>query len=215
VGDGLRSLLAHESEDGLRVEHVDAPGRTRATNGQHVVPRSLQRAAQMRPDEAIGPGHHDSHSGMMQPRQGRSRVLRRPLEKRVDKTSATPASCYGARMGRPLKERLQGLFAEYGRVAIYTYFAIFLLVRAGFARALQFGVEVESAGAGATVLGGAYVATKLTQPLRIFATLLLTPPVAALQRRLLAPPSTPSKPTDPESEGPNDPIEQPASRSGD
>jgi hypothetical protein len=83
----------------------------------------------------------------------------------------------------PLKERLKALFAEYGRVAIFTYFAIFFLVLGAFALALSFGVEVEGAGKGATVIGGAYVATKLTQPLRILATLLLTPVVAGVIKR--------------------------------
>lgn len=83
----------------------------------------------------------------------------------------------------PLKDRLQGLFAEYGTVAICTYFGLFFLVLGGFALALGLGVKVDSAGGGATVLGGAYIATKLTQPLRILATLVLTPAVASVVRR--------------------------------
>lgn len=86
-------------------------------------------------------------------------------------------------MGQPLKARLQGLFAEYGKVAIYTYFAIFFLVLAGFAVALGLGVDVESASGSATVLGGAYLATKVTQPLRILATALVTPVAASVVRR--------------------------------
>lgn len=76
------------------------------------------------------------------------------------------------------RERLKKLMAEYGQVAIYTYFALFFLVFAGFALAIAWGIEVESAKGGAGLVGAAYLATKVTQPLRIGATLLLTPLVA-------------------------------------
>lgn len=84
-------------------------------------------------------------------------------------------------------ERFKGLLAEYGRVALGTYFAIFLLVLAGFAVALSQGIELASldlgGASGAGVFAGAYVATKLTQPVRIAVTLALTPLVAAVLRR--------------------------------
>ncbi|HVJ19870.1 MAG TPA: DUF1279 domain-containing protein [Polyangiaceae bacterium] len=82
------------------------------------------------------------------------------------------------------KERLKALLAEYGRVAIWTYFVLFGLVLTGFAIAISAGVEVESAQGHAGVLGAAWVATKLTQPLRILATLALTPIVARVGERL-------------------------------
>lgn len=75
-------------------------------------------------------------------------------------------------------ERFKVLLAEYGRVAFATYFALFALVFAGFGLAIALGVQVASAEGGAGVLGAAYLATKLTQPLRIAATLVLTPLVA-------------------------------------
>lgn len=81
------------------------------------------------------------------------------------------------------KERLKALLAEYGRVAIWTYFTLFALALVGFAVAIAAGVKVESAQGHASVLGAAYVATKLTQPLRIGATLLLTPIVARVAGR--------------------------------
>jgi hypothetical protein len=80
-------------------------------------------------------------------------------------------------------EKLKALLAEYGRVAIWTYFAIFALVLAGFALAITYGFDVESAKGGAGVLGAAYLATKATQPLRIAATLALTPLIARLVKR--------------------------------
>lgn len=59
-----------------------------------------------------------------------------------------------------------------------TYLSVFAVVFVGFALAIELGIQVESAGAGAGVLGAAYVATKLSQPLRIAATIVLTPLVA-------------------------------------
>lgn len=85
-------------------------------------------------------------------------------------------------------ERLKQHLAEYGPVAVGTYFAIFFLVLAGFAVAFSQGVQlagVEVQGAeNAGVLGAAYVATKLAQPARIAATLVLTPLVARVLRKV-------------------------------
>jgi hypothetical protein len=80
-------------------------------------------------------------------------------------------------------EKLKALLAEYGRVAIWTYFVIFALVLAGFAIAIAYGFDVKSAQGGAGTLGAAYLATKATQPLRIAGTLALTPLVARIVRR--------------------------------
>ena len=80
-------------------------------------------------------------------------------------------------------EKLKALLAEYGRVAIWTYFAIFALVLAGFVLAIAYGFDIESAKGGAGTLGAAYLATKATQPLRIAATLALTPLIARLVKR--------------------------------
>jgi hypothetical protein len=83
----------------------------------------------------------------------------------------------------PLTERLKRLAAEYGQLALWVYFGIFGLVFLGFALAIGAGVEVESAAGSAGVWGAAYVATKLTQPVRIAATLALTPLLMTLSRR--------------------------------
>jgi hypothetical protein len=77
-----------------------------------------------------------------------------------------------------LKTRLSTLLAEYGKLAIILYLVIFALVLAGFAIGIGAGMKVESAAGGAGVLGAAYLATKVTQPIRILATLALTPLVA-------------------------------------
>lgn len=86
-----------------------------------------------------------------------------------------------------LKQRAEKLMAEYGGVALFVYFAIFFATIAGFAIAIRAGVQVESAAGEASILGAAWVATKVTQPLRILATLALTPVVAALWRKVRPP----------------------------
>lgn len=80
-------------------------------------------------------------------------------------------------------ERLKQLVAGYGRIALGTYLTLFVLVLGAFALAITVGMEVKGASEGAGVVAGAYVATKLTQPLRIAATVLLTPLVARVVRK--------------------------------
>jgi hypothetical protein len=92
------------------------------------------------------------------------------------------------------KERLKTLLAEYGRVALYTYLGLFVLVFAAFAVAIAAGVQVASAEGGAGVLGMAYVATKVSQPIRIAATLALTPVIATWINRLKASKESAPKP---------------------
>ena len=82
------------------------------------------------------------------------------------------------------REKLKNLLAEYGNVAIGTYLTIWVLTLAGFAIAISMGVKVEGAASGVGLAGATWVATKLTQPLRIAGTLGLTPIVAAVLRKL-------------------------------
>jgi hypothetical protein len=82
-----------------------------------------------------------------------------------------------------LKERLQTLMVAYGQLALVVYLAIFAIVLLGFVLAIRMGITVQSAGAAAGTWAAAYVATKLTQPLRIMATLALTPLVMKLLPR--------------------------------
>lgn len=79
--------------------------------------------------------------------------------------------------------RLKALFVEYGTIGMMTWFGIFALTWAGFATVLALGFELESASSSAGILGAAYVATQLTKPLRIAATILLTPAVAKIWYR--------------------------------
>jgi len=87
------------------------------------------------------------------------------------------------------KERLKSLLAEYGPTAVATYFGLFILVLLGFSVAFAFGFrgagwQPEAAVGSFGVIGAAYVATKAIQPLRILATIALTPKVARLVARL-------------------------------
>jgi cytochrome b561 len=81
------------------------------------------------------------------------------------------------------KERLKKLLAEYGQLALYIYLVIFAVVLVGFAMAIQMGVKVESTTGKAGIWGAAWLATKVTQPLRILGTLALTPVVAQFMKR--------------------------------
>jgi hypothetical protein len=83
-----------------------------------------------------------------------------------------------------MREKMKALLAEYGQVALVTYFTLFILTLAGFAVAIKLGFEVESAEGTAGVLGAAWVATKLTQPIRILVTVALTPIVAAVVKKV-------------------------------
>lgn len=82
------------------------------------------------------------------------------------------------------RQRLKALLAQYGRVAVGTYFGIFALTLTGFAAAISMGFNVSGASGTAGLLGAAWVATKLTQPLRIVGTVVLTPLVSAALTRL-------------------------------
>ena len=89
-----------------------------------------------------------------------------------------------------IKARFNKLKKDYGRVAIGTYLGIFVIVLGSFAVAIKMGYAVEGASGTTGVLVGAWLATKVTQPIRIAATIGLTPFVARILKR--APAETPS-----------------------
>ena len=106
------------------------------------------------------------------------------------------------------REKLKTLLAEYGNVALVTYLVIWVLTLTGFAIAISTGVDVdavlgsiarffgsswEGRTSGAGLAGLTWLATKLTQPLRIAATLALTPFVAALLRKRRGLPEKPAE----------------------
>lgn len=97
----------------------------------------------------------------------------------LDEPPISPAPRVKPKLGA----RLNALLEEHGRLALIVYFALFGLVFAGFAVAIALGVHVQSAAGGVSLAGAAWVATKLTQPFRILATLALVPIIARLRRR--------------------------------
>lgn len=101
------------------------------------------------------------------------------------------------------REKLKALLAEYGNVALVTYLVIWVLTLTAFAVVISVGVNVDGflqkiaqffgsslqTTSGVGLAGATWLATKLTQPLRIAATLGLTPFVAALHRKLRGKPA--------------------------
>lgn len=83
----------------------------------------------------------------------------------------------------PLKQRLTKLMDQYGKVALYTYLTLSLSAIIGFSIAIGFGMEADSTGGVLGAIGAGWVAAKATMPLRILATLGLTPLIAGLLAR--------------------------------
>jgi hypothetical protein len=83
-----------------------------------------------------------------------------------------------------VQKTIKHILTEYGTIALIVYFAIFFLVLGGFWMAIRFGWRSGSTAAGVGAFAAAYIATKLTQPLRIAATAVLTPIVGRLYERL-------------------------------
>jgi len=83
-----------------------------------------------------------------------------------------------------VKKTVQKLLAEYGTIAVVVYFVIFFGVLGAFWLAIRFGWRPTSAAGSVGTFAAAYIATKLTQPLRIAATLVVTPLVAKLYERM-------------------------------
>ncbi|HET6680830.1 MAG TPA: hypothetical protein VFG84_06485 [Gemmatimonadaceae bacterium] len=82
-----------------------------------------------------------------------------------------------------MRRTLKDVLAEYGAIALVVYLAIFVVVLASFLFAIRLGFRPESTAGGLGTLAAAYIATKVTQPLRIAGALLLTPLVARLWER--------------------------------
>ena len=94
-----------------------------------------------------------------------------------------------------MRKTLKQIAVEYGAVAVAVYLTIFALALVGFWAAIRLGWSARGAAANAGAWTAAYLATKVTQPLRIVATVAITPFVARLyniMRRGSAPPSSDS-----------------------
>jgi hypothetical protein len=104
------------------------------------------------------------------------------------------------------RDRFNKLLAEWGSLVLWVYFGIFFVVLVGFALAIKFGFGVEGAAGAVGTWGAAYLATKLTQPVRIAATLVLTPALAALLKRFRKRPDAPGTAELPGSAAPLDAV---------
>ena len=85
----------------------------------------------------------------------------------------------------PHRERLKRLFVEYGVLGIAVHYALYVLVLLGFVLVMlqrEPGAALISAET-VGVFAAAYVANKLTLPLRVLGTVTLTPFLRALWRR--------------------------------
>jgi hypothetical protein len=82
-----------------------------------------------------------------------------------------------------MRKTLKGILAEYGTTALVVYLAIFTLVLTGAWVGISMGWQPTGATANVGAFTAAYLATKVTQPLRIAATLALTPLVARVMER--------------------------------
>lgn len=95
-----------------------------------------------------------------------------------------------------MRRTFKSILADYGPIALGVYLAIFAVVLLGSWVAIRIGWTPESAAGSVGTFTAAYLLTKLTQPLRIGATLVLTPIVARAADRFFpgrrgAPPTTP------------------------
>ncbi len=88
-----------------------------------------------------------------------------------------------------LRGKWSGAIERYGRAAIGTYVVIFAVTLIGSWLAIRAGVDVGTSVAELGTLGAAYAATKLMQPLRIAATLVVTPIVARVLGTDAGPPA--------------------------
>ncbi|MBA2707786.1 MAG: hypothetical protein H0U59_08300 [Gemmatimonadaceae bacterium] len=89
-----------------------------------------------------------------------------------------------------MRSTLQQIMAKYGAIAVVIYLTIFTLVLGGSYFAIRLGWAPTSIASNAGIFTAAYLFTKLTQPLRIAATAMLTPIVGRLWRRGAEPPAS-------------------------
>ena len=80
--------------------------------------------------------------------------------------------------------KFRDLVLEYGVIALIVHYVIFAAVIVGFWAAMRAGWQPTGATANVGTWTAAYLATKVTQPLRIIATLAVTPIIAKLYERM-------------------------------
>lgn len=86
------------------------------------------------------------------------------------------------------------LLLEYGVIALVVHYVIFAVVLVGFWAGIRLGLKPSDAFANAGAWTAAYIATKLTQPVRIVVTIAITPFVAKVYERVTGRPRQPPAP---------------------
>ncbi|MEO7366629.1 MAG: hypothetical protein ABIZ36_01650 [Gemmatimonadaceae bacterium] len=82
-----------------------------------------------------------------------------------------------------MKKTLKEILSEYGAIAVVVYIVLFAVVLIGSFFAIRFGWTARSTAGTAGIWTAAYIVTKLTQPFRIAATVLLSAFVGRLLER--------------------------------
>lgn len=82
-----------------------------------------------------------------------------------------------------MKKTLKEILAEYGTIAVIVYLLLFAIVLIGSYLAIRFGWTTNSAAGTAGIWTAAYIVTKITQPLRIAATVVLSAFIARMWER--------------------------------
>jgi len=85
------------------------------------------------------------------------------------------------------RQRLRRFFAEYGALGLGVHYFVYVLVLIGFAVSIGGSRTLLASSGTLGIWGAAYVATKLTLPLRALVTITLTPLLRGLIRRLRKP----------------------------
>ena len=79
--------------------------------------------------------------------------------------------------------KLKQILVQYGVLGIVIHMTVFFVVLTGFYVAIIAGLTPDSVAGRAGAFTAAYLATKLTQPLRIALTVVLTPVAGRLWQR--------------------------------
>ena len=74
-----------------------------------------------------------------------------------------------------MQKTVKKILTEYGAFAVVIYLTLFAIVITGFMLAFTFGWRPESITGRVGVFTAAYLATRLTQPIRIVVTAAITP----------------------------------------
>ena len=82
-----------------------------------------------------------------------------------------------------MRKTLKNVFAEYGAIAVVVYLALFFIVFIGAWAGIRLGWAPGGVAAAAGAWTAAYIVTKITQPLRIGATVLITTFIGKFWRR--------------------------------